>query len=98
MLSLAILHNQTTSFPDYILLTLKTSGGISPPDDIIWDNWQIDFERYVAVLYSVDKGLHSTPNKYWKVPRGVVISARHTITDSLSSQKHLKLTNFITRK
>ena len=57
MLSLAISHSQTTSFPDYILVTLKTSGGTSPPDDIIWDNWRIDLERYVTVLYSVDKGL-----------------------------------------
>ena len=57
MLSPAISHSQTTGFPDYILVTLKTSGGISPPDDIIWDNWRIDLERYVAVLYSVDKGL-----------------------------------------
>ena len=57
MLSHAISHSQTTSFHDYILFTLKTSGGISTPGDIIWDNWRIDFERYVAVLYSVDKGL-----------------------------------------
>ena len=35
MLSHTISHSQTTSFPDYILVTLKTSGGISTPGDII---------------------------------------------------------------
>ena len=41
-------NRQTSSFPDYILLTLKTA--LSPPGDIIWDNWRIDLEHYVAAF------------------------------------------------
>ena len=52
----------------------------------------------IARICAKDSCIHNTPNKYCKVTRGVVTSARHTITDLLSSQQHLKLSDFITRK
>ena len=52
----------------------------------------------IARICAKDSCIQNAPNKYWKVLRGVVISAQHTINDSLSSRQHLKLSNFITRK
>ena len=49
----------------------------------------------IARICDNDSCIHSTPNKYWKVPRGVVIFARHTINDSLSSRQHLKLEHVV---
>ena len=56
VLSLAISHSQTTSFPDYILVTLKTSGGRFHLQVTLY-RITGEIECYVVVLYSVDKGL-----------------------------------------